>query len=66
MKKVLYFILLTAELVVGFLLMNLAWVNTFEIPCIITAVIWAALMVWQIILLQKRRMQQQKARSSVI
>lgn len=53
MKKALYFILIIAELVVGFLLMSLAWTNTFEIACIIVAVIWAILMVWQIVLLAK-------------
>lgn len=53
MKKALYFILIIAELVVGFLLMSLACANTFEIACIIVAVIWAVLMVWQIVLLAK-------------
>ena len=53
MKKILYIILLLAELVIDALLMNLAWMNTMEIPCIITIVVWAALMVWQGIMLMK-------------
>ena len=52
-KKILYFLLLIAEFVVGCLLMMLAWANTLEIASIVTGVIWAALMVWQIILLTK-------------
>ena len=53
MRKILYIILLLAELVIDALLMNLAWMNTMEIPCIITIVVWAALMVWQGIMLMK-------------
>ena len=53
MKKVLYFVLLLAEAVAGFLLINLAWANSFEIPCIIAIAVWAALLVWQIVLLAK-------------
>ena len=53
MKKILYFLLLIAEFVVGCLLMMLAWANTFEIACVVTGVIWAALIVWQIISLTK-------------
>ena len=53
MKKALYIILLLAELVVGFLLMSLAWVNIGWIPCVITIAVWAALLVWQIVKLKK-------------
>lgn len=54
-KKILYVLLLIAEFIVDFLLMSLAWANTFEIPCIITVVICAALLVWQIVLLTKAK-----------
>ena len=53
MKKVLYVILLLAELVVGFLLMSSAWANIGWLPCVITLVIWAALLAWQIVMLKK-------------
>ena len=53
MKKVLYIILLLAELVVGFLLMSLAWANIGWLPCVITIAVWAALLVWQIVTLKK-------------
>ena len=46
-------ILLLAELVVGFLLMSSAWANIGWLPCVITLVIWAALLAWQIVMLKK-------------
>jgi len=53
MKTVFYILLLLVELVVGFLAISLAWANTAWIPCIITVLVWAVLLVWQIILLTK-------------
>jgi hypothetical protein len=55
MKRILYFILLIAELVVGFLLMSLVWRTTLYIPCVIVAAVWAALMAWQIVSLSKAK-----------
>ena len=51
MKKVLYCILLLAELLVGILLMISLWSNNMYSPCVITAVAFVALLTWQIILL---------------
>ena len=53
MKKALYIILLLAELVVGFLLMSVAWDSIGWLPCVIALVIWAALLVWQVVMLKK-------------
>lgn len=53
MKKALYILLLLAELVIGFLLMSLAWDGIGWIPCVIFIAIWAALLVWQILSLKK-------------
>ena len=53
MKKALYIILLLAELVIGFLLMSLVWVNIGWLPCVITIVVWAALLIWQVVALTK-------------
>ena len=53
MKKALYILLLLAELVIGFLLMSLAWDGIGWIPCVIFIAIWAALLVWQILALKK-------------
>ena len=53
MKKVLYIILLLAELVVGALLMSWAWVNIGWLPCVIIIAVWAALLAWQVVKLKK-------------
>ena len=53
MKKVLYMILLLAELVVGALLMSWAWVNIGWLPCVIIIAVWAALLAWQVVKLKK-------------
>ena len=53
MKRVLYFVMLIAELAVGFFLMSLVWRTTLYIPCIVVAAVWAALMAWQIVSLSK-------------
>ena len=53
MKKVLYIILLLAELAVGALLLSAAWNSIGWIPCVIAIVLWAALLVWQIVALKK-------------
>ena len=52
MKKVLYIILLLAELAVGALLLSAAWNGFGWIPCVIAIVLWAALLVWQIVKLK--------------
>lgn len=53
MKKVLYILLLLAELVIGFLLLSAAWANIGWLPCVIAIAVWAALLVWQIVMLKK-------------
>lgn len=53
MKKVLYIILLLAELAVGALLLSAAWNSIGWISCVIAIVLWAALLVWQIVALKK-------------
>ena len=53
MKKVLYAILLLAEFFIGLLLMTLVWSVTLYIPCVIIGVVWAAMMIWQLILLKR-------------
>ena len=53
MKKALYFILLSAELFIGSLLMISLWNSSLYIPVLITAAVLVALLVWQIILLTK-------------
>ena len=53
MKNVLYIILLLAELVIGFLLMSLVWVNIGWLPCVIIIAVWAALLIWQVVALTK-------------
>ena len=53
MKKALYIILLLAELVIGFLLMSLAWSGIGWLPCVIVIAVWAVLLVWQIVTLKK-------------
>ena len=53
MKKVLYVILLLAELAVGALLLSAAWNGIGRIPCVIAIALWAALLVWQIVALKK-------------
>ena len=50
MKKILYPMLLIAELVADFLLMSLAWANTFKFASVIIVIISAVLELWQIIL----------------
>jgi hypothetical protein len=51
MKKVFYIILLIAELFIDAILMNLAWNNTFELASVITSIVCAALVIWQIVML---------------
>ena len=53
MKKVLYIILLLAELALGFLLMSQAWDGLGWLPCVITIAVWAGLLAWQIVMLKK-------------
>ena len=53
MKKVLYFILLAAELALGAVCMNIIWNATLQLPCVIVAIVCAALLVWQVIKLVK-------------
>ena len=53
MKKVLYFILLIAELFVGVLLMSALWNSSLYIPIAVAAVALLALQVRQIILYSK-------------
>lgn len=50
MKKILYFILLAAELFVGVLLMMGLWNSTLYIPIVIAAVALVTLLIWQIVL----------------
>lgn len=52
-KKVLYVILLLAELVLGVLLMSLVWVNIGWLPCVIAIAVWGALLAWQLGALKK-------------
>ena len=49
MKKVLYILMLVVEFVIGALLMELAYHNTFEIATVITVIATLALAVWQIV-----------------
>ena len=67
MKKALYFILLAAEAVVGLLSLSLMKNNLSWIPCLITAAVWAALLVWQIGGLKKAgdESQKRKARRNI-
>ena len=67
MKKALYFILLAAEAVVGLLSLSLMKNNLSWIPCLITAAVWAALLVWQIGRLKKAgdESQKRKARRNI-
>ena len=53
MKKALYIVILIAEFVLGSLLMELAYRNTFEIAVVITVIATIALAVWQIVRLIK-------------
>ena len=55
MKKVLYIILLIAELAVGALLLSAAWNSIGWIPCVIAIALWAALLVWQLVKLKNNR-----------
>ena len=52
MKKVLYIILLIAELAVGALLLSAAWNSIGWIPCMIAIALWAVLLVWQLVKLK--------------
>ncbi len=51
MKKILYFILLAAELFIGVLLMMALWNSALYIPLAVSAVAMVALLIWQIVLL---------------
>lgn len=53
MKKALYIILLLAEAAVDFLAISLVRTNFGWIPCVVTIAVWAALLVWQILMLTK-------------
>jgi hypothetical protein len=53
MKKVLYFILLAAEVFVGTVLMIALWDSHLYIPIAIAAVALVALLTWQIVLFIK-------------
>ena len=53
MKKILYFILLIAELFVGVLFMSALWNSSLYIPIAIAVVALAALLSWMITLLTK-------------
>ena len=53
MKKILYIILLAAELLVGIPFMISLWDSSLYIPIAIAAVALAALLTWQIILFVK-------------
>ena len=53
MKKILYFVLLIAELVVGALLMYALYDSAMYIPVAIAAVALAASLVWHVVLLVK-------------
>lgn len=53
MRKILYFILLAAELFVGVVLMMSLWDSSMYIPVVITVVALAVLLTWQIVLLAK-------------
>ena len=46
-------ILLLAELIVGSLLLSLAWDSIGWLPSVITIAVWAVLLVWQIVTLKK-------------
>ena len=54
-KSILYFILLAAEFIVGVLLMSLLWNNGEYIAIIVTCIIWAALIIWQVVMLVKAK-----------
>jgi hypothetical protein len=53
-KKLLYFILIAAELFVGVLLMSSLWMSGLYIPIAIAAVALVALLIWQLVLLSGR------------
>ena len=53
-KKLLYFILIAAELFVGALLMSSLWMSGLYIPIAIAAVAVVALLIWQLVLLSGR------------
>ena len=53
MKKVLYFILLAAELFVGALLMISLWNSSLYIPIAAAAIGLVAMLTWQLLLLAK-------------
>lgn len=53
MKKILYFILLIAELFVGVLLLSALWNSSLYVPIVIAAVALIAILTWQIILFAK-------------
>ena len=53
MKKILYFILLAAELFVGSLLLSSLWMSNMIITCAVTVVATLGLLTWQVIRLVK-------------
>lgn len=55
MKRILYFILLIAELTVGALLMSALWDSSLYIPVAVAAVALVALLVWHIVLLVRAK-----------
>ena len=55
MKKVLYFVLLAAELFVGSLLMSALWSSSLYIPIAVAIVALLVAQIWQIVLLAKAK-----------
>jgi hypothetical protein len=53
MKKLLYFILLGAELFVSSLFLSSLWMSTLYIPFVFAIVALAAILIWQIVLYTK-------------
>ena len=54
-KKALYIVMLVAEFVLGSLLMELAYRNTFEITTVITVIATLALAAWQTVKLMRTK-----------
>lgn len=65
MKRLLYFILLIAELFVGSLLMISVWDALFYIPIAVLAIV-VGLLIWQIVWYFKTTILQQKEKFSEI
>jgi hypothetical protein len=65
MKKILYFILLIAELFVGTLLMLSLWESSLYILVAITVAAMIALLIWQIVLYTKTNDTEKKRKIAV-